>query len=139
MLRKILLAYDGSEPSDLAFRYALDLAQRFAAPMEVLAVLRPPDFAGEVPETAALVDSGRRYFDQRFAALRSSAGEAGAELRFCVAVGQPADQILAHARRSGADFIVMGHRGKSLVQRWLTGSTTKQVMGYAHCPVLIVR
>ncbi len=54
-------------------------------------------------------------------------------------VGHPAEQVVGEAQKIGADLIVLGHRGKSLIERWLTGSTTKQVMGYAHCPVLVVR
>jgi nucleotide-binding universal stress UspA family protein len=36
-------------------------------------------------------------------------------------------------------LIVMGHRGKSMLQRWLLGSVSKRVLSYAPCSVTIVR
>ncbi|RJP19684.1 MAG: universal stress protein [Candidatus Omnitrophota bacterium] len=33
----------------------------------------------------------------------------------------------------------MGHRGKSIVQRWLLGSVSKRVLSYAPCSALIAR
>jgi nucleotide-binding universal stress UspA family protein len=139
MIAKILVAYDGSDPSEKAFRLALEFARRFEAPVEVLSVVRPPDFTGGAVETTALVDSGRAYFQDQFRRLDEIARAAAVQARFHYSIGHPADQIVARAKEDGVDLIVMGHRGKSLVERWLTGSVTKQVMGYAHCPVLIVR
>jgi nucleotide-binding universal stress UspA family protein len=37
------------------------------------------------------------------------------------------------------DAIVMGHRGESLLQKWLLGSVAKRVLSYAHCTVIVVR
>jgi nucleotide-binding universal stress UspA family protein len=34
---------------------------------------------------------------------------------------------------------VLGHRGKSLFERWRLGSVSKQVIHYAHCAVTVVR
>jgi nucleotide-binding universal stress UspA family protein len=36
-------------------------------------------------------------------------------------------------------MIVMGHRGKSRLQRWLLGSVSKRVLSYAPCTVTVVR
>jgi nucleotide-binding universal stress UspA family protein len=37
------------------------------------------------------------------------------------------------------DLIVIGHRGKTFLQRRLLGLVTKRVISYAHCVVLVVR
>jgi hypothetical protein len=38
------------------------------------------------------------------------------------------------------DFgLEMGHRGESLIQKWLLGSVAKRVLSYAHCTIIIVR
>jgi hypothetical protein len=37
------------------------------------------------------------------------------------------------------DAIVMGHRGETLLQRWLLSSVAKRVLSCAQCTVIIVR
>lgn len=138
MYTRLLVACDGSAASAKAFDHAVELARRFGAQVHALSVVHVPDFGGQV-EAAALVESAHAQYQGLQAQLAQRAAEAGVPFSFDTATGHPAERIVACAQARGADLIVMGHRGKSLVERWLTGSTTKQVMGYAHCAVLIVR
>lgn len=138
MLEKILCAFDGSEPSLDAFAHAAALAGKFDAELLVLAVARPPE-PPELVETAAVLDHARALYEQQFAALRERPDAAGVRLRFDVAIGHPAEQIVHRAEVEGTDLIVMGHRGRSFVARWLLGSVSKRVLSYAPCAVLIVR
>lgn len=136
MFAKILVAHDSSDTADKAFRLAVDLAGKYDAELHAVSVVRLPEF-GEDIETAAMIEAGREHYERLGSRLRNEAG--GRELHFHTVVGHPAEQIVSEAQKLGADLIVLGHRGKSLIQRWLTGSTTKQVVGYAHCAVLVVR
>ena len=138
MITKILVAHDGSPTADKAFRLALDLAGKYGAELHAVSVVRLPEF-GEDIETAAMIDSGRQHYDKLGERLRDEAGGLQLALHFRTLVGHPAEQLVGEAQKIDADLIVLGHRGKSLIERWLTGSTTKQVMGYAHCAVLVVR
>jgi nucleotide-binding universal stress UspA family protein len=138
MIRKILVAYDTSEQASKAFDLALDLAQRYSAALVVLAVARPPEPPQEV-ETEAFIERTTEYFEGHFANLRESARRTNITPRFEVRVGHPADQIIHLANQEGVDMIVMGHRGKSVIQQWLLGSVSKRVISYAHCAVTIVR
>jgi nucleotide-binding universal stress UspA family protein len=61
------------------------------------------------------------------------------ELRTHVLVGHPADQILKTAAAHGVDLIVVGHRGRSAIREWVSGSTSRRIVTYAKCPVLVVR
>jgi nucleotide-binding universal stress UspA family protein len=138
MFKKILVAHDSSATADKAFRMALDLAARYDAELHAISVVRLPEF-GEDIETAAMIDAGREHYNKLGQRLGDEAAGQRRELHFRTLVGHPAEQVVAEAQKVGADLIVLGHRGKSLIERWLTGSTTKQVMGYAHCAVLVVR
>jgi nucleotide-binding universal stress UspA family protein len=71
--------------------------------------------------------------------LQEQTATAGIEAIFQVKVGHPAEQIVYVAKEDKADAIVMGHRGETLLQRWLLGSVAKRVLSYAHCTVIIVR
>ena len=134
MLKKILLAYDGSESAGRAFDQALDLATRYGAELTVLAVARLPEYGDEV-ETEAVVENSRKHYLHVLKPLRDKAPTA----RFEVAVGHPAVKITAYAEANGIDLIVLGHRGKTMFERWLIGSVAKKVMSYAPCSVLVVR
>lgn len=138
MFKKILLAYDDSEPAKKAFDRSLELAQSLRAELSIVCVVRPPEFAEDV-ETEAIIDSARTHFDEATAQLQARASAAGVTLRTSIRVGHPAEQIIAAAEEWGADLIVTGHRGKGLFERWLLGSVSRLVIAYAHCAVMVVR
>ncbi len=53
--------------------------------------------------------------------------------------GEPAREIIAYAEEVGADFIVVGSRGRGGVKALLLGSTSHAVMHGAPCDVIVVR
>ena len=138
MNKKLLVAYDGSEPSENAFAVGLDLAVKYRAELLVLAVARPPEPADDV-ETEAILESAQEHYEELFAPLMKQAAAAGVTAVFKVVAGHPADQIVRHAEEFGADQIIVGHRGKTLFQKWLVGSVAKRVLSYASCTVTVVR
>jgi nucleotide-binding universal stress UspA family protein len=138
VIAKVLLAYDGSESAEYALAFAQDLAQRYGAQLHVLAVARPPDVADDV-ETEAIVESGVRQCRRWLDAAKHRLGRAPIQIHYEVAVGHPAEQIVLYAERHGIDHIVVGHRGRTLFERWLIGSVARQVIAYAHCAVTVVR
>jgi nucleotide-binding universal stress UspA family protein len=138
MYRKILVGYDGSAAGRKAFDAALELAAKHGAELYVLSVARPPEVADDV-ETEAVIENSRQYHRRMLAELKSSVAARGVKTHFEVAVGHPAEQIIFDADRHGADLIVVGHRGRSNLARFLLGSVSKQVVQYAGHPVLVVR
>jgi nucleotide-binding universal stress UspA family protein len=137
-IKKIVVAYDTSEQAERGFDVGIDLAQKYSAELVVLAVVQLPEPMEDI-ETEAILESGQAYFEKHFGRLREKTASSGVIPRFEVRVGHPADQIIHFANQEDADIIVMGHRGKSLLKQWLLGSTSKRVLSYAHCSVLIVR
>jgi nucleotide-binding universal stress UspA family protein len=137
MFRKILVAFDGSPQARKAFDVGLEIARRFGAELEAMAVIRLPEPAVRVELDAAL-EEGRRVFAERFGELAAAAAAAGVTLQSRLEVGHPAEQIVHAAERDAADLIVMGRRGVSRFERWMLGSISERVLRYAHCPVLVV-
>jgi len=138
MFKRLLVAFDGSEHAMRAFDLALGIAEADEAELIVLSVAQPAEPATMV-ETSAAIDAATEFFEQQFNELRKKAEQRGVALRTKIAVGHVADQIIRAAAEEQADIIVMGHRGKSLVQRWLLGSVSKRVISYAPCSVLVAR
>ena len=138
MYRKILVGYDGSGAARKAFDAACDLAATHGAELTVLSVARLLDIADEV-ETEAVIENSRRYHRGLLAELKPLAAAKAVKAHFEVAVGHPAEQIIYHADKLGADLIVVGDRGRSRFARLLLGSVSKQVVQYAGRAVLVVR
>jgi nucleotide-binding universal stress UspA family protein len=138
MIKKIVIAYDGSDPSKKALDYAISFAEKYSAQLTVLSVVRIPEVPDDV-ETEAIIDEATDSCRREFEQMKSAFAEKNIAALFEVRVGHPADQIVSFADETKADLIVMGHRGRTEVSRWLLGSISKRVMSYAHCSVFLVR
>lgn len=141
MLKRILVAFDGSEKSYDAFNYALEMSRLCpgAAPeIIVLSVAQPPEPI-DIVEMDAVIDSATEHYENLFKSLRESAKDKGLEIKTEVAVGHPADQIIRYAKENNCDVVVVGQTGKSKIGNWLLGSVSKRVATYAPCTVIIVK
>ena len=142
MYQRILLAYDGSESGQKALLDCHDLAQWSHAALHLIAV-RP------LPATATGFEVGffdgereeeekRRYreiLDEGLRRLR----EVGHEVQGEVLVGDQVVEITGHARKIGADLIVVGHKHlDSWAARWWRGSASPALIEHASCSVLVV-
>jgi nucleotide-binding universal stress UspA family protein len=121
-----------------AFEDTLDLAALARARLSVVSVARPPEPPTEV-ETQAAIALATRHYEELFDGLQRQAQERIVTLETYVHVGHPADQILKAAARYGADMIVVGHRGRSAIRDWVSGSASRRIFTHATCPVLVVR
>jgi nucleotide-binding universal stress UspA family protein len=138
MIKKVLFAYDGSDQAQKAFDFALDIVTKYGAELLVLSVATPPEPPMSV-EMEAFLENAQEYYEQHFSALRQKAERAGVTPKFEVRDGHAAEQIIRKADEEDVDMIVMGHRGKSFIERWRLGSVSKRVLSYAHCTVSVVR
>lgn len=134
----ILVGHDGSRDAETAFEDALDVAALARARLSVVSVASPPEPPTEV-ETQAVIELATRHYEELVDGLRRQAQERHVTLETYVLVGHPADHILKAAARYGADMIVVGHRGRSAIRDWVSGSTSRRVFTHATCPVLVVR
>jgi len=142
-MKHILVATDFSESSERALMVAHRFAQGLGAAIELVhiypitaptAVSSIPGFVPlPPPEHEVLAGIGRRL-DEIAAPIRAS----GVECLTFSSVGNAADEIVAHADRIVADFIVVGTHGRTGIRRVLLGSVAEQVLRKAHRPVLAV-
>lgn len=141
---KVLLAVDGSKPALEAVKFVIRHLDWASAPpaLELITVHRPvPSLPGlgRVVSRAEL----RRYYEEegaeRLAAARKLLDRAGIAYRARVLVGTVAETLVAHARESGCDLIVIGNRGMNAAARLLLGSVASKVLQLAAIPVLLVK
>ena len=135
-IQRILVARDFSDSSSEALRYALDLARRTDAQVQLLLV---DVLHADAYETA---HAPRRDLDALRAELldltpyRFPAERLAADVIRDVAA---APAILRHADHLDADLIVMGTHGRRGVSHLVSGSVAEGVLRKASCPVLTVK
>jgi len=140
MLKKILVAFDGSQESYRAFYFALELSNECPSQEReifILSVIQPPEPA-DIIEVKAVIDNTSEYYKKEFEKISSIAKEHGVEIKTDIVVGHPAEQIVRYASENGFDIIIMGQRGMSKIKKFLLGSVSLAVATYARCPVVIV-
>jgi nucleotide-binding universal stress UspA family protein len=144
---RLLCAVDFSESSITALRYALSLAQEWAAELTVLHVLEwpweepPPPAWEELPfEQRAALAEYRRYCESsamaRLESLVPASERTPRRPATRVSHGKPYVQILHIAAEEQADLIVIGVRGRSPLGMTMFGSTANEIVRRATCPVL---
>ena len=152
MVKKILVAIDGSEPADKALDYALDLAESCDAKVVILSVIPPFVYpiVTEDPNAPSLITP--REVDRISSKIRSSHEEVlkdalakaqsskpGLDVSTRLEEGSPADMIVKISQEEGFDLIVMGSRGLHGFSEFLLGSTTHRVADHCKKPLLIVK
>jgi nucleotide-binding universal stress UspA family protein len=139
--RRILVPVDFSDSSARALRDAAKRAAESGASMIVVHVV-PADYGWLGIGRTELRDLDRSLQRQAAERLRAFADEnvghnVAADLE--VRVGQPADQIIAAARESKCDSIMLSTRGLTGLDRYLMGSVAHRVAQLADCPVVLLR
>lgn len=138
MIKKLLVAFDGSPESCAAFDFGLDLARVYKAELHVVSVVEFPEPPIDV-ETEAFLENGTNHYKNLFRELHRKAHAAAIPVKTVVAAGRPVVQILHHAEKEKADVLVIGHQTQSHFGRWLTGSVTDKVVDHASCTVIVVK
>lgn len=142
-MKKVLVAVDGSEPSQRAARYAVDL-QRWWPQLEihVLNVQPPlPSAAGCANPSFSREGLDVYYLeaaDKALAATVAMLGDASAPHVIHREVGPVAQTIAATAHSLGCDQIVMGTHGRDRLTALLMGSVATHVVEVAAVPVTLV-
>jgi universal stress protein A len=129
--KKIVCPIGHEENSRAAFETAARLARESHGTLYLVHVIPlPPSI---VSESVMLDDRGRAHI-----ALERLAARLPATLSRVIIVrfGNPAREIISLAQKIGADLIVMGTHGRSLMARLFQGSIAEKVIAHAPCPVL---
>lgn len=138
----VLVPTDFSDCSQAALQVALDFARALGSRLRLLHVYHPPalvfDSYGIQPAEPILLEvpaAARRRLEQQLEEVSGAGAEADGEVR----EGLAAEEIVAEARESGADLIVMGTHGHTGLEHVLLGSVAERTVRLAPCPVLTVK
>ena len=140
MYKKLLVACDGSEGSQIAVLHASILAKKLGAGLSAIWVRSSlPHYPETIDEIDVEEESAHEFFENIKTQLQSVGAGQGVTIQPEMRSGHPAQQILEFARAHKTDLIVLGSRGHSRLWGELIGHTADRVSEHAPCSVLIVR
>lgn len=140
-VRRILATTDFSSGSLAGVRYAVTLAEKLGASVELLHVIESrPRLAGtEAVEWDRINAEATRLAEAQLGKLVTQVARDGVEITSRVQPGVPFHEITSAARERGSDLVVIATHGHTGARRVLLGSTAERVVRHAPCPVLTVR
>jgi nucleotide-binding universal stress UspA family protein len=148
-VRRVLLATDGSDFSDAAARFLLELPLPAACEVVVISILqshietwiKTPTLDFET--NRSLLEQLRKAEEEAAASLVGEAKKLFRDRKYRVSSiirkGEPAQEILSAAAILNPDLIVVGVKGLTGVERFLLGSVSQRVARHAKHSVLVVR
>ena len=146
-MKKMLIAYDGSDAS----KKALDMALKCSDEDDEITLLTviPAELAESsftkmlLPtiDLSQIVKSGtfKEKAMESLSKVAKEIEESVQKISIAVESGDPADEILLSARKYEADVIIIGYKGYGKEGRFLLGSVTDKVVRHAGISVLVVR
>ncbi|HWO72020.1 MAG TPA: universal stress protein [Dehalococcoidia bacterium] len=144
LFASVLLALDGSRMAATAIPAALEMSNRFHAPLVILRVVRPRELndghAGlGSPDLRREYDARRSQAEGYLETLKQGLEPLAPSVEVLVRDGDPASVILETARGLEAPLIVMTVRGRSSSRkRGGLGDVARSVLEKAPGPVLLV-
>lgn len=134
---RIVIAFDGSDQARKTLG-ALDWFDRDTLAVVLVSVVSGPaldangDGVDADPEQMARAQA-------QIAAIGAEMAARGIDTEVRIVVGEPAEVVIAVARKVSAELIMTGCRGLGLAQRLVFGSVSSAILRDAPCPVLVVR
>ena len=140
-IRNILVPYDGSEHSDRAFDYALDLAKKYKSNIISVSCILEQN---QIPEVATPEGLGlqrqREAASQKMTTLESKADGLGIKFKgIIIRTHSVPDAIISYAESNDIDIIIVGSRGLGEFKKLLLGSVASTITQYSKCPVMLVK
>lgn len=138
--KRILVAYDFSDYSELALKYGLSIAQEHQSELHLLHVLSPRSV--NEPEIAWYPSKGNSAYHTAACRLQRVVPDEvhlWCGVKTAVSEGNPYREILNYAEKHEIDLISVGAHGAGFGMRALFGSNVDRVLRQAPCPVLVAR
>jgi len=161
--KKILVPYDNSKLSDIAFDHAMTIAKMSSISSDqiinvilfyVTPIIHTPFTietvslkSNETGETISLSEyikelhqeikeNSIKMLDRK---IKISENVENVSLQSKVIIGEPADEIIKYAIDQKTDLIIMGTTGLGGVKKFVFGSVARNVSEKASCPVMLIR
>ena len=150
LFSKILVAFDGSEPSKRALDYAAKMAAMFEGEVIIITVvprislpLFPNEGSGSMPymDLTKYQEEVSELYGKSLERAEASVKERYPNLKVQAQLleGRPSSTIVEESEKRDVDLIMMGSRGLGGIRGMILGSTSRKVVDQCTKPILIVK
>lgn len=137
----IIVAVDGSEAAEKAFKKSLEIVKRNNARLVLAHVVDSRTFATAEAYDRTLAERAEEYAKELLESYVENARDAGvSDIVKCIEYGSPKVKIpKTIANNFDADLIICGATGMNAVERFLIGSVSENIVRHSKCDVLVIR
>ncbi len=130
MIKNILCPVDRSPSSLEAFTYAIALARWQGARLNLLEVVEAvvPPGSSRVPTDDNVPNDARRALERDLRRVLTARRASDLRVKILMRRGNVVREILAQAKASRADLVVIGSHGRGGVHRLVLGSVAEKVL-----------
>ncbi|AKB54731.1 MULTISPECIES: universal stress protein [Methanosarcina] len=139
--RNILIATDGSENTQRAISYGIEIAKLSGAAVYALYVVNTSPIISEYWTIGKknVYEIIRSEGEKAVFEVKKIGEASGVEVKEVVLDGYPSNAIIDFADNNNIDLIVMGTLGKTGLDKLLIGSVAEKVVRGSKVPVMVVR
>lgn len=138
-IKKIMLPTDLSEVSEKVCSYALLLARKYGAKIDIVYIIQEPFNLIDLLSFDAMAKKYAEVASEQLSIFYSNHLKGKADYEINIRKGIPFKEIKKAAKELGSDIIVMGTQGKTGIDHALLGSTAERTVRLSSIPVLTVR
>jgi nucleotide-binding universal stress UspA family protein len=139
MLKKILVALDGSKGSFKALEEGLFLARLANTELHTISVEEVPRFPGTIDEVVEEKDAQDTKFGVAIAQAQKMAEDRGVKLCPHVLIGHEVRTIVEFVTENEYDMLIVGFMGHSAIYDRIMGGTCQNLVRLAPCTVLVAK
>lgn len=138
MIKKILVAIDGSKNSIRALSNAIQLAKENDASIVGISVIQV--FPTEMGLVRTIIGKAlSKHYKHFMSIAKSMCTRKGVKFLNVVEYGEEGNTIVSFAHKNNFDLIVIGSRGIGKLGELFLGSTSNYVIHSSKIPVLIIK
>ena len=140
MLKKILIATDGSDVAKRACSSVLSLAAKAEAEVHLISIIEGlPKYASSVSEVKMIEERERERLASIHHTAEVEAARLGLELHTKILRGHEVNTIVEFVQKGSFDLLAFGYHGLSSKGKARLGATARALVEDAPCSVLMVR
>ena len=137
-IQHIVVPVDMEEHTEKIMEFAASFAEKFNSKMTLVHVVEPFPTGGDMELGIATI---KEYTENRIQHSQKFLENLAKPYQNCeirILQGIIDDEIVAFAKDSAADMIVIGTHGTKGIEKLLLGSVAERVVKEAHCPTLVM-
>jgi nucleotide-binding universal stress UspA family protein len=141
LYQNIVIATDGSENTEKAIYYGIEITKLSGATLYALYVVDTPSVISEnwTIDKNLFYEMMRSEGDKILSKTKKIGENSGVEIKGVLLEGHPSSEIINFAEKNQMDLIVMGTLGKTGFDKFLLGSVAEKVVRGSKVPVIVVR